>query len=149
MKNSNGLCRDYSRVPAAGSRLGAQATAGGTIVAQAPRHAESHESKMSERMKNSLPSRRPFGPRFAAEQSGVRERPDGIADGSARRRVEASRESVGERSHRIGAKIAEAHALLQQLPPTDPRLRLLCSAILRKDEVLLDAVLRTSGKRPV
>ncbi len=50
-------------------------------------------------------------------------------------------ESVGERTMRIDRKITIATLVLERIPPADPRARLLSSAMLRRDEVLLDAVL--------
>jgi hypothetical protein len=74
-----------------------------------------------------------FDGTFATEESSVRAR--------AAEPRGAARESIGERSARIDAKIRAAEHLLTRLAPTDHRLRLLCSAILRRDEVLLDAIL--------
>jgi hypothetical protein len=51
------------------------------------------------------------------------------------------RETMGERTSRIEQKLTRATLVLERLPPMDGRARLLGSAILRKDEVLLDAVL--------
>ncbi|HVU00857.1 MAG TPA: hypothetical protein VHE30_03865 [Polyangiaceae bacterium] len=48
---------------------------------------------------------------------------------------------MGERSARIEQKVARATLVLSRLSPTDGRARLLGSAVLRKDETLLDAVL--------
>jgi hypothetical protein len=50
-------------------------------------------------------------------------------------------ETVTERTHRIETKMAVARLLLARLSPMDARGRLLSSAMLRRDEVLLDAVL--------
>ena len=52
-----------------------------------------------------------------------------------------SRESVSERTARIDSKLSIASLLLERLSPLDARARLLSSAILRRDEVLIDAVL--------
>lgn len=46
-----------------------------------------------------------------------------------------------ERSVRLLAKVGEAEALLEQLPPTDTRAALLRVAVLRRDEVLIDGLL--------
>lgn len=51
------------------------------------------------------------------------------------------RETVSERTNRIEQKMTRATLVLERLPPMDGRARLLGSAILRRDEVLLDAVL--------
>ena len=55
------------------------------------------------------------------------------------------RDSVGaaavERGERIERKLRIAHALLDDLPPSDPRARLLRAAIIRRDEALLDGLL--------
>jgi hypothetical protein len=56
-------------------------------------------------------------------------------------RPEPSRESITERTARIDSKLGIATLLLERLPPLDGRARLLSSAILRRDEVLIDAVL--------
>jgi hypothetical protein len=50
-------------------------------------------------------------------------------------------ESITERTARIDTKLSIAKLLLERLPPLDARARLLGSAILRRDEVLIDAVL--------
>lgn len=51
------------------------------------------------------------------------------------------RETVSERTNRIEQKMTRATLVLERLAPMDNRARLLGSAILRRDEVLLDAVL--------
>jgi hypothetical protein len=51
------------------------------------------------------------------------------------------KETVSERTNRIDAKLSVATLLLERLSPLDSRARLLGSAILRRDEVLLDAIL--------
>jgi hypothetical protein len=48
---------------------------------------------------------------------------------------------MSERAARIDSKLSIARLLLERLPPLDGRARLLGSAILRRDEVLIDAVL--------
>jgi hypothetical protein len=50
-------------------------------------------------------------------------------------------ESITERTARIEHKVVIAQLLLERLSPLDPRTRLLGSAVLRRDEVLLDAIL--------
>lgn len=47
------------------------------------------------------------------------------------------------RSERIEKKVRLAKALLADLPVRDSRTRLLTTAIMRRDEVLIDGVLRT------
>ncbi|SRR5260221_13524702 len=59
-------------------------------------------------------------------------------EGGARHR---DHETVTERTARIDQKLTVATMVLKGLSPTDARARLLHSAILRRDEVLLDAVL--------
>ena len=51
------------------------------------------------------------------------------------------RDTVAERTARIDSKLSIATLLLERLSPLDARARLLSSAILRRDEVLIDAVL--------
>jgi hypothetical protein len=48
---------------------------------------------------------------------------------------------VAARHQRVGAKIRAARRLLESLPVTDSRVRLLRCAILRRDEILLDGIL--------
>jgi hypothetical protein len=60
--------------------------------------------------------------------------------GSERPR-DPSKETISERTNRIDAKLSVAALLLERLSPLDARARLLGSAILRRDEVLLDAIL--------
>lgn len=50
-------------------------------------------------------------------------------------------ESITERTARIEHKVVVAQLLLERLSPLDARARLLASAALRRDEVLLDAIL--------
>jgi hypothetical protein len=52
-----------------------------------------------------------------------------------------SDESIAQRTERIDHKMAIATTLLKGMSPLDARARLLSSAILRRDEVLLDAIL--------
>jgi hypothetical protein len=53
----------------------------------------------------------------------------------------SSEESIAQRTERIDHKMEIATALLKGMSPLDARARLLSSAILRRDEVLLDAIL--------
>jgi hypothetical protein len=107
---------------------------------------------MSEKLKTQPPARAAFDSQFAKEESRVRSRsaentpvPDsrpylsGRGDGG----VPSNRgtEMVSERSDRIAQKIGVANLVLERLRATDSRARLLASAVLRRDEVLLDAVL--------
>jgi hypothetical protein len=67
---------------------------------------------------------------------------------SVRRRSEAARPSSPElegmsRESRIEYKLIEAEGLLNSLPSTDSRRRLLSAAVMRGDEALLDAILST------
>jgi hypothetical protein len=90
---------------------------------------------MSDHVKPAPPPRAAFDSQFAREESHVRSRgraDEGPADG---------RESVAERTSRIDHKMTRATLLLERLAPLDARARLLGSAILRRDEVLIDAVL--------
>jgi hypothetical protein len=50
-------------------------------------------------------------------------------------------ETITQRTARIDQKMAIATTLLREMSPLDARARLLSSAILRRDEVLLDAIL--------
>jgi hypothetical protein len=59
----------------------------------------------------------------------------------ASRRSSPGFDTVTERTHRIEAKMDLARLVIAELSPLDGRGRLLASAILRRDEVLLDAVL--------
>ncbi len=104
---------------------------------------------MSERVKPQRPSRAPFDSQFEKEESRVRSRASQSGEhGSVRAPVSsrtevapATPETMGERTARIEQKVARATLLLQRLSPIDGRARLLGSAVLRRDEVLLDAVL--------
>src|SRR4051812_39479415 len=50
-------------------------------------------------------------------------------------------ESITERTARIEHKVVVAQLLIERLSPSDGRARLLASGVLRRDEVLLDAIL--------
>lgn len=105
---------------------------------------------MSESLKTPKPSA-PFDSQFEREQSQVRDRgrptvpspaPAGAVAPAPRRGSGAKAgETVAERTRRIEQKVSVASLLLRRLSPVDPRARLLSSAVLRRDEVLLDAVL--------
>ena len=82
---------------------------------------------------------------FEKEESSVRSRPGAprTKSGSfaAASQPPPSSQSMAERSARIEQKMAIATSLLKGMSPLDARARLLSSAILRRDEVLLDAIL--------
>jgi hypothetical protein len=94
---------------------------------------------MSNSVKTPRPSSSSFDGSFVAEESSVRTRE---APTSSEGQASSRPESIAERNQRIESKIREAEHMLTRLSPTDHRLRLLCSAILRRDEVLIDAILR-------
>lgn len=105
---------------------------------------------MSDSLKTLRPSV-PFDSQFPREESHVRGRgaptvPSPAPAGPARSSSHAApiarpSETIAERTRRIEQKVSVANLLLRRLAPTDPRARLLSSAMLRRDEVLLDAVL--------
>jgi hypothetical protein len=74
--------------------------------------------------------------KFNEENSSVRRRGD-TAPASSPELDGMSRES------RIEHKLLEAEGLLNDLPSTDSRRRLLSAAVMRGDEALLDAILST------
>jgi len=87
-----------------------------------------------------------FDSGFVKEESGVQSRGPQEAQAGEVRRPSGARalpgfETVTERTQRIDSKVAVARLLLSGLSPTDARARLLTSAMLRRDEVLLDAIL--------
>jgi hypothetical protein len=104
---------------------------------------------MSESRKTPTPATGAAGTR-SEDESWVRPRADSqvkvtgsgeyaaVRPGSER---PAEKETVSERTNRIDAKLSVATLLLERLSPLDSRARLLGSAILRRDEVLLDAIL--------
>jgi hypothetical protein len=116
---------------------------------------------MAENLKTDRPPRAPFDSHVERDESQVREREDAGArsptgSGTYAAQTEStpaeatqsgpissrpSSESVGERTTRIENKVAMATLVLEKLSPTDSRARLLASAVLRRDEVLIDAVL--------
>lgn len=107
---------------------------------------------MSDSLKTPKPSVS-FDSQFEREESQVRDRgrptvpspaPADAIDDPTQKRASATAkpsETVAERTRRIEQKVSVASLLLRRLSPVDPRARLLSSAVLRKDEVLLDAVL--------
>ncbi|MBN2195687.1 MAG: hypothetical protein JW751_22895 [Polyangiaceae bacterium] len=52
-----------------------------------------------------------------------------------------SAQATLDRGVRIDAKIEQARIVLEELDPSDPRIRLLRLALIRRDEVLLDGLL--------
>jgi hypothetical protein len=64
----------------------------------------------------------------------------------SRRSHSSTRPAAGSRDDRIEQKARVATALVQNLPPTDTRVRLLSIAIMRRDESLLDGVLAELNK---
>ena len=103
---------------------------------------------MSDKLKPEQPPRAPFDSQFPTEESHVRSRHEGARSSESGlqaatpdRRPEQLPESVGERTARIDRKMSIAMRTLERLPATDSRARLLASAMMRRDEVLLDAVL--------
>jgi hypothetical protein len=94
--------------------------------------------------KMSDPARKPpaalatFDTEFEREESSVQSRqPPGRR---ARAQSYAQGETVAARTDRIDRKVRAAEVLLMRLPATSGVARLLASAILRRDEVLIDAV---------
>jgi hypothetical protein len=74
-----------------------------------------------------------------------------LDEGSAvrERQRTGSSPNLGEtREVRIEEKVAQAEALLAELPLSDSRRRLLQAASMRRDEGLLDAILSTLRKPP-
>ncbi len=77
--------------------------------------------------------------------SGCEVRPgEGAFELAARRPERRAQEPLVARpaGERFDLKARQAQRLLVQLNPRDPRLRLVTMALLRRDEVLLDAVVR-------
>jgi hypothetical protein len=108
---------------------------------------------MSESRKTPSPAVASSTARTPEEQSRIRARQDSDVRGAgsgeysalrpedSQRPGSIDRESITERTARIDTKLSIAKLLLERLPPLDARARLLGSAILRRDEVLIDAVL--------
>lgn len=100
------------------------------------------------------PTHPPFDAQFEREESSVRSR-EGVPRKPRQTTLpppadvitERTRETMAERAARIEQKIERANALLRRLSLTDPRARLVSSAIMRRDEVLLDAVLAAHEDR--
>jgi hypothetical protein len=91
-----------------------------------------------------MPAGAPFDSEFPREESHVR--PSGERRTTPPPASTRPRESMGERNARIEQKMQLATAALKELSPTSSRARLLASALLRRDEVLLDAVLAEAGR---
>ena len=106
---------------------------------------------MSDTRKTPSPAVTSSSARTPDEQSRIRARQDsdikvtGSGEYAAVRPEDSQRprstESITERTARIDTKLSIAKLVLERLPPLDARARLLGSAILRRDEVLIDAVL--------
>jgi hypothetical protein len=106
---------------------------------------------MSESRKTPKPASAAADVRTNDEESWVRPRQESETKGAGSGEYTAvrpedearipGRESVSERTARIDSKLSIATLLLERLSPLDARARLLSSAILRRDEVLIDAVL--------
>lgn len=97
-------------------------------------------------MSDSVKTPRPFDGAFEKEESAVRSRPETPTSRSGTFAAStvpppSTERSIAERTERIESKMAIATALLRGMSPLDARARLLSSAILRRDEVLLDAIL--------
>jgi hypothetical protein len=97
-------------------------------------------------MSDSVKTPRPFDGVFEQEESSVRSRPGAPrsksgAFAAATPPPPSSDESIAQRTERIDQKMEIATTLLRGMSPLDARARLLSSAILRRDEVLLDAIL--------
>jgi hypothetical protein len=103
--------------------------------------------------------------RFGDEQSEIRSSesraPDAgsKSDGSTTRvpdesgtlnavRADGEDSIVVRKNQRIAAKVKTARKLLETLPQGDRRTRLLHAATVRRDEVLLDALLQELGVQP-
>ena len=95
---------------------------------------------MSDPVKPARPPGAPFDSQFAKEESHVRSRGRGDHGGEDADTTKL-RDTVAGRTTRIDQKMTRATLVLERLAPMDSRARLLGSAILRRDEVLLDAVL--------
>jgi len=96
-------------------------------------------------MSDGVKTPRPFDG-VEKEESSVRSRPDAPKSKSGAYAAvtlppPSSQSSMTERNERIEQKMAIATSLLGGMSPLDARARLLSSAILRRDEVLLDAIL--------
>lgn len=94
-------------------------------------------------MSDSVKTPRPIDGELEDEASAVRSRPGAprTKSGAYAAATPPPPESIAERTERIDHKMAIATTLLHGMSPLDARARLLSSAILRRDEVLLDAIL--------
>ena len=105
----------------------------------------SKNETMSENANTPRPARPPFDSGFVCEGSHVRARPDtapsSSRDTSLTEGPATARETMAERTARIENKMALATLVLRKLSPLDARARVLASALLRRDEILIDAVL--------
>lgn len=64
----------------------------------------------------------------------------------SRRNHTSSRPAHGSLDDRLEKKMLQAGDLLRNLPSTDPRVRLIYAAVMRRDETLLDAILAELNK---
>jgi hypothetical protein len=78
------------------------------------------------------------------QDSSLGVRPEAAA--RSKRTHSSTRPVAGSRDDRIEQKLRVATALMQNLPPSDTRVRLLNIAIMRRDESLLDGVLAELNK---
>ena len=104
--------------------------------------------KRLQEMSDSVKTPRPLDGVFQEEESSVRSRPGAPRSKSGAYAAvttpppsSSSDESIAQRTLRIDQKMEIATTLLRGMSPLDARARLLSSAILRRDEVLLDAIL--------
>jgi hypothetical protein len=70
----------------------------------------------------------------------------GDAPVASARTPSSTRSVLGSRDERLEHKVRLASVLMQDLPATDTRVRLLNIAIMRRDEALLDGVLAELNK---
>ena len=91
-------------------------------------------------------------PRNAADSARPRQEssPEVKTDGAppTKRSHSSTRPASGSLDDRLEKKMRLAGELLQNLPSTDTRVRLLYIAIMRRDEALLDGVLAELNKAP-
>jgi len=81
--------------------------------------------------------------------SARRESSSGLkASASPKRAHSSTRPAAGSLDDRLARKMQRAGELMEGLPPTDARVRLLYVAIMRRDEALLDGLLSELNKAP-
>jgi hypothetical protein len=114
---------------------------------RAPVADPSRESELSE-----IRSRAEMATRNERQKRDGSEPPSSWAPGSEREPTSAERSHWSglqdRRSLRIAQKISRAQGMFRHLSDDDPRARLLRVAVLRNDEVLLDALLRRLDSLP-